>query len=174
LRFYKKYLYWQLVSNDREFCVQFEKTLKTIRFTEDSLKYEYLPKSLRQSLIDKIQQIVYNKEAAELKASPEKIVTQSHLIANNGNESGGWRKKSNDLTPISKEDTGMYKVNRFSDNRSSQSSQFSDIPKTRERFNSDGDKGGYQGFSRQVIPLNNYVAKLDYSKLTVKYRTEGK
>jgi len=133
LRFYKKYLYWQLVSDNREFCEMFEKSLKSIRFVEDTnLRYEYLPQSLKESLTKKIQRIVYQKEASELKASPDKTTNtnttnnlNNNYGSNNSNSNDGfsWRKKSNDLTNEKVKDeskTGNKIVNsRFNDGRNS-------------------------------------------------------
>ena len=161
LRFYKKYLFWQLVSENSKFCEDFEKSLKDIKFVPDAnLRYEYLPNSLKKNLRKKIQQIVYNKEASDLKVSPEKDKLSGTGTSNHYNSLdkversdsfSSWRKKSNDLTSerdkkekSNKEIEKMNSNPRFNDNF--KTSSFNDVPIKRERFNSDGDKGyGYQG-----------------------------
>lgn len=166
IRFYKKYLYWLLVSENKDFCDEFEKSLRNIRFNQDtSLRYEYLPKSLKSSLVKKIQQIAYNKEASDLKACPDKSG-----ISSNNNDSFSWRKKSNDLT--------TQKVNV-------ENNTVSNVRIKRERFNSDGDKA-YNNPSISTLNIkttnqNTYEnvfgqaqIKVDYSKLVVNYNTESK
>jgi hypothetical protein len=174
-RFYKKYLYWQLVSENVEYCDEIEKTLRSIKIDENTkLRYEYHPTSLKQTLIKKIQQIIYNKEANELKASPEKPVFQ-----NLGSDSGNWRKQSNDYTKDSKDSKDFYKKGQNQGNSYSKSS-FNDVPIKRERFNSDGDNTMRPVFKStkpsnvnlyQSIFSNTY--DIDYSKLNVNYKTKS-
>lgn len=203
LRFYKKYLYWQLVSDNREFCENFEKSLKNVRFVEDtSLRYEYLPQSLKSALVKKIQRNIYNREASELKANT--VTEKSQGMGNNGGgEAVSWRKKSNDLTAPTKDSQNSGKITRFNDNVYKTNSfndtdkstntldntynlekkvnSFNDVPIKRERFNSDGDKiyNNSNTYKSQNKP-NSYNSifgngvKLDYSKLMVKYNVESK
>ena len=90
---------------------------------------------------------------------------------NNSNDASvSWRKRSNDLTGSGGKDDSK-KNTRFVDN-TSKITPFNEMPKTRERFNSDGDKG-YQGY-RQNSFQQPIDVKIDYSKLTVKYSTESK
>lgn len=176
-RFYKKYLYWQLVSENKEFCDEFEQRLKSIKFNEDTkLRYEYLPKSLKSTIIKKIQQHNYNKESAELKASPDKLGAQ--VSSGNNNESGrSWRKQSNDLTGGSggKDSKTTVTNPRFDQNKNS----FNDLPIKRERFNSDGDRS-YQNQNYKQPVCNSYSSifsnpiRLDYTNLVVKYNTARK
>ncbi len=183
------------MSEDRDFCEEFEKTLKNVKFTEDSkLRYEYLPISLKSTLIKKVQQNIYHKEASELKAKPDKLTLQSGQLTTSFSSDSGpssWRKKSNDLTGSSGKDEGIKRTRYGGDNY--KTSSFNDPPMKRERFNSDGDKafqnqnsgyggynsncntGGYKpsGFNTYNSIFQNTI-KLDYSKLIVNYNTESK
>jgi len=184
-RFYKKYLYWLLVSEDREFCEKFEKTLKGIKFVEDAnLRYEYLPQSLKETLIKKVQRNIYSREASELKAttpiSEKQNGNQSLGNHGNSNDSLGWRKKSSDLTATKVESNNNKNNNTYNNNDLYKASSFNDVPVKRERFNSDGDNNkSYQSYKQNNYSQNSYESifqnnfRLDYSKIVVKYSTES-
>jgi len=165
------------VSDNIQFCDEVEKSIKTIKFSEDlNLKHEYV-KSLKNHLIKKVQLSNYNKQTNELKAT--------NLTSSNNNKtndsSSNWRKGSNDLTtPSSKNEASAKRINAFNDTTSNSNSYTNTNLHKRERFNSDGDKNSNTGYNNNKP--SHYTAyysafqnpiKLDYSKLTIKYNKDS-
>jgi hypothetical protein len=102
-RIYKKSLFWCLVTDVEATVRYLENKIKSLKFEENSLKYDLVNKaSLLKTITKQINNANYQKEANELKAdttsNSSKKWEKKGDSSRHNSEAFSWRKKSNDQT----------------------------------------------------------------------------
>lgn len=91
-RIYKDSIFWIIVVDSEKITEELKNALKNKKFESQSLHFEIQElDALVNQIKKRIHNLIYLKEADNLKGSPEK---SGHKLSTQSKESGSWRKRS--------------------------------------------------------------------------------